>query len=119
MSREMPENVEEISLSSKTSTFHPPNVEEMTARKKMSMKTPENVEGISLSSKTSTFYPQNVEEMTTQKKMSWKTPENVEKPPPQKGAPHQRKGLPPWQSLVADSAAGIAATGAEFNLPVG
>jgi hypothetical protein len=44
MSRKMPENVEEISLSSKTSTFHPPNVEEMTARKKMSMKTPENVE---------------------------------------------------------------------------
>ena len=78
MSRKTPRNVEEISLSSKTSSFYRQNVEEMRTQKKMSRKTPENVEEISLSSKTSTFHPQNVEKMTTQKKMSRKTPENVE-----------------------------------------
>ena len=79
MSRKTPENVEEISLSSKTSSFYRQNMEEMTARKKMSRKTPRNVEEISLSSKTSSFYRQNVEEMRAQKKMSMKTPQNQEK----------------------------------------
>ena len=74
MSWKKPENVEEISLSSKTSSFYRQNVEEMTTQKKMSRKTPINVEEISLNSKTSTFHPQNVEEMTTQKK---NVPENA------------------------------------------
>jgi hypothetical protein len=36
MSRKSPQNVEEISPSSKTSLFHPRNVEEITAQRKMS-----------------------------------------------------------------------------------
>ena len=42
MSRKTPQNVEEISPSSKTSSFHPRNVEEITAQRKMSWKPPQN-----------------------------------------------------------------------------
>ena len=79
MSRKSPQNVEEISPSSKTSSFYPRNVEEMTTQRKMSRKTPQNVEEISPSSKTSSFHPRNVEEITAQRKMSRKPPQNVEK----------------------------------------
>jgi hypothetical protein len=48
MSWKTPENVEEISLSSKTSSFYRQNVEEMTTQKKMSRKTPQNREKPSL-----------------------------------------------------------------------